>query len=72
MAEKIIIGKCAYKAFTATNGICAALAIVLAICALIFDIGFLPSLAVCLIWLVNQSVYCREAIRVSKAGCKIS
>lgn len=71
-AEKIIIGKCAYKAFTATNGICAALAIVLAICALIFDIGFLPSLAVCLIWLVNQSVYCREAIRVSKAGCKIS
>lgn len=71
-AEKIIIGKCAYKAFTATNGICAALAIVLAVCALIFDIGFLPSLAVCIIWLVNQSVYCREAIRVSKAGNKIS
>ncbi|HAD66019.1 MULTISPECIES: DUF3169 family protein [Roseburia] len=34
-------------------------------------IGFLPSLVVCLIWIVNQSVYCKEALKYSKAGTKI-
>lgn len=71
-AEKIMIGKCAFKAYAATNTVCTVLAIVLAICALIFGIGFLPSLAVCLIWIVNLSVYCREALKYSKAGNKIS
>lgn len=71
-AEKIVIGKCAFKAYSATNTVCSALAIVLAVCALIFEIGFLPSLVVCLIWIVNQSVYCKEALRYSKAGNKIS
>ena len=71
-AEKIMIGKCAFKAYSATNNVCSVLAIVLAICALIFGIGFLPSLVVCLIWIVNQSVYCKEALRYSKAGNKIS
>ncbi len=71
-AEKIMIGKCAFKAYAATNTVCTVLAIVLAICALIFGIGFLPSLAVCLIWIVNQSVYCKEALKYSKAGNKIS
>ena len=41
-------------------------------CALTFNIGFLPSLIVCLIWIVNLSVYCCEALRCSKAGNKIS
>lgn len=71
-AEKITIGKCAYKAYTATNTVCAVLAIVLAVCALVFEIGFLPSLIVCLVWVVNLSVYCKEALRYSKAGNKIS
>ena len=71
-AEKIMIGKCAFKAYAATNMVCTILSIVLAICALVFGIGFLPSLAVCLIWIVNQSVYCREALKYSKAGNKIS
>ncbi len=71
-AEKIMIGKCAFKAYAATNAVCTVLSIALAICALIFGIGFLPSLAVCLIWIVNQSVYCREALKYSKAGNKIS
>ena len=70
-AEKIMIGKCAFKAYTATNAVCAVLSIVLATSALVFGIGFLPSLAVCLIWIVNQSVYCREALKYSKAGNKI-
>ena len=70
-AEKIMIGKCAYKAYSATNTICTVLAIVLAVCALVFEIGFLPSLVVCLVWIVNLSVYCKEAMRYSKAGIKI-
>ena len=71
-AEKILIGKCAFKAYSATNAVCTVLAVVLAICALLFDIGFLPSLVVCLIWIVNISAYCREAMRYSKAGNRIS
>ena len=70
-AEKIVVGKCAFKAYSATNTICSVLAIVLAICALIFEIGFLPSLVICLIWIVNVSAYCKEAIKYSKAGNKI-
>lgn len=71
-AERLIIGKCAYKAYSATNTVCTVLAIVLAIGALVFEIGFLPSLMVCLVWIVNLSVYCREALRYSKAGNRIS
>lgn len=70
-AEKSMIGKCAYRAYTATNTACAFLAPALAICALIFGIGFLPSLVVCIVWIVNQSAYCREALRYSTAGNKI-
>ena len=55
-AEKIMIGKCAFKAYAATNTVCSILSIVLAVCALVFGIGFLPSLVVCLIWIVNQSM----------------
>lgn len=65
-AEKIMIGRCAFEAFKATNSVCGALSIILAISALMFDIGFLPSFVVCLIWLVNQCVYCRAAAKCSK------
>lgn len=71
-AEKLVIGKCAYKAYAVTNGVCLVLADVLAICALVFGIGFLPSLAVCVIWIVNMSVYCKEALKYSRAGNRIS
>ena len=37
-AEKIMIGKCAFKAYSATNMVCTVLAIVLAVCALVFYI----------------------------------
>lgn len=62
-AEKAIIGKCAFKAYRATNTACALFALLLTISGLIFGGGFLPSLAVCVIWLVNQSVYCKEAMK---------
>ena len=71
-AEKIMIGKCAFKAYSATNAVCAALSIVLTLCALVFGIGFLPSLAVCLIWVINMSVYFRESLRYTRSGNKIS
>ncbi|MCD7727458.1 MAG: DUF3169 family protein [Ruminococcus sp.] len=71
-AEKIMIGKCAYRSYTVTNTACVILSTVLAVCALVFRIGFLPSLVVCLIWIVNQSTYCIEAFKYSKAGNKIS
>lgn len=71
-AEKIMIGKCAFRAYAVTNTFCTVLSVVLAIGALVFGIGFLPSLAVCLIWIVNLSVYCKETLRYSKAGNKIS
>lgn len=71
-AEKLMIAKCAFKAYGATNTACSILAIALAVCALIFGIGFLPSLVVCVIWIVNQSVYYRETMKYSKAGTKIS
>lgn len=45
-AEKIVIGKCAFKAYAATNMVCTVLSVVLAVCALVFGIGFLPSLTV--------------------------
>ena len=71
-AEKIIVGKCAYKAYAAANTACAALAIIFAVCALIFNTGFLPSFAVCVIWFVLQFIYYSETVRCSKAGNRIS
>ena len=71
-AEKIIVGKCAYKAYAAANTACAVLAIIFAVCALIFNTGFLPSFAVCVIWFVLQFIYYMETIRYSKAGNRIS
>lgn len=71
-AEKILIGKCAFKAYAATYKVCAALAAMFAVGALIFDTGFLPSLAVSLVWVVGISAYYREAMRYAKAGSKIS
>ncbi len=71
-AEKLMIGKCAFKAYRSTNITCGTLAIILACCALVFDIGFLPSFCVCLIWIINHTSYCREASRLAKMGNKIS
>lgn len=71
-AEKAIIGQCAYKAYIAGNQVCHALAAILAISALVFGTGALPSLAVCAVWMVMQCVYSREAMRLSRAGSQIT
>lgn len=67
-AEKILIGKCAYKAYSAVNITCLALWLVFALTALVFNTGFLPALTVCIIWAVSQSVYCYWSIKLSKPG----
>ncbi len=71
-AEKIMVGKCAYKAYAETNTTCAIIAPALAVCALIFGTGFLASFVVCVIWIVSTSVYLKELRKYSKAGNKIS
>lgn len=63
-AEKIMVGKCAYKAYAATNTACAIIAPALAICALIFGTGFLASFVVCVIWIVSTSVYLKESKKI--------
>ncbi len=67
-AEKLMIGWCAFKAYHATNLVCLILAVLLAVCALVFDVGLLPSLVVCVIWIVNHTACAREAIKYSKVG----
>lgn len=71
-AEKIVIGKCAYKAYHVSDTACSILAIILALCALVFDIGFLPSLVVCVVWFASHTAYCREAMKYAKTGNRIS
>lgn len=71
-AEKLVIGKCAYRAFATTNKVCAVLAGLLAVGSLVFETGLTASLSVCVIWFANQLVYFREMMKYSKAGNKIS
>lgn len=71
-AEKIIVGKCSYKAYNTTNIACMILSALLAVSALVFEIGFLPSLTVCLIWIVNTAAYFKESMKYSQTGNKIS
>jgi len=62
-AEKLVIGKCAYKALRASNTACLFLAVLCVFSTLYFDVGFLPSLLVCVIWLVNHTAYQIEALK---------
>lgn len=70
-AEKILIGKCAYKAYSAVNTACLVLWLVFTLTALFLNTGFLPVLTVCIIWAVSQSVYCYWSIKLSKPGSAV-
>lgn len=70
-AEKILIGKCAYKAYSAVNAACLTLWLVFTLTALFLNTGFLPVLTVCIIWAVSQSVYCYWSLRLSKPGSAV-
>ena len=68
-AEKLLIGRCAYKAYTAANTACLVLWMVFTISAMFLNTGFLPVLVVCVIWGVSASVYNYWAIKLSRPGC---
>ncbi|HIT02049.1 MAG TPA: DUF3169 family protein [Candidatus Enterenecus merdae] len=70
-AEKLLIGQCAYNAFSATTGVCSALWLVFTLSAMFLNTGFLPLLAVCLIWGVSQCTYSYWAFRLSQPGAKV-
>ncbi len=70
-AEKILVGKCAYKAYTAVNLTCMLLWLVFTLTALFLDTGFLPVLAVCVIWGVSSAVYGYWGIRLSRPGTPV-
>lgn len=67
-AEKLLIGQCAYRAYSAASKACVGLWLAFTLSALFFDTGFLPVLAVCVIWGVLQSVYCRWSLKLSRPG----
>ncbi len=56
-AERAVIGQCAFRAYRAMNNVCLALWLVFTLAGMFLSTGFLPVLAVCVIWAVGQSVY---------------
>ena len=67
-AERAIIGQCAFKAYQATSMTCLALWAVLGLGGMFFSWGFMPAMAVCIVWGVGQSVYSYWCIKLSKPG----
>lgn len=70
-AERAVIGQCAQKAYSAVTYACLVLWMVLVIAGLFLGTGFLPVLAVCVIWAVAQSVYCYWSFRLNRPGTAI-
>lgn len=70
-AEKILIGQCAYKAYSAVNMTCLVLWVLLTLTALFLNTGLLPVLTVCVIWGVSQWVFCRQSMKLSAPGSAV-
>lgn len=67
-AERAMIANAAYAAYKATCTACLILWIVAILGDLLFHYGFLPSLFVCIIWLVNTLSYCITCLKQGKSG----
>lgn len=67
-AEKMLIGQCGYRAYVATQKLCGALWGIFALSGMFFHTGFLPCLAVCIIWGGTQWVYCHWSVKLSRPG----
>lgn len=69
-AERAMIGQCAFKAYQAMTWACMALWLVFALGGMIFDLGFLPSLAVCVVWGTGQVAYAYWCWKLGQSGGK--
>ena len=67
-AERAMIANAAYAAYKATGTACLILWVVALLGDLLFHYGFLPSLFVCIIWLVNTLSYCISCLKQGKSG----
>lgn len=67
-AERAIIGQCALKAYQAMCTACLALWAVFALGGMFFDWGFLPAMAVCIVWGAGQSAYSWACLKLGKSG----
>lgn len=65
-AERAIIGQCAFKAYQAMCRVCMGLWVVFALGGMFFNWGFLPALAVCLVWGVGQAAYSWACLKQEK------
>lgn len=67
-AERAIIGQCAFKAYQAMSMTCLVLWAVFGLGGIFFTGGFVPAMAVCMIWGVGQSVYSYWCLKLGKPG----
>lgn len=70
-AEKLIIGQCAYKAYSAVTKVCVTLWLIFSLSAMFLNTGLLPILTVCIIWGVSQCVYSYWAVKLSAPGANL-
>ncbi len=67
-AERAVIGRCAFQAYQAMCCTCMALWVVFALGGMFFNWGFLPAMAVCIVWGVGQSVYSWTCLKLDRSG----
>lgn len=67
-AERAIIGQCAMKAYRAMCMTCMGLWVVFTLGGMFFNWGFLPALAVCIVWGAGQSAYSWACLKLGKSG----
>lgn len=70
-AERAIIGQCAFKAYQAMCRVCLGLWAVFALGGMFFDWGFLPALAVCVVWGAGQSAYAWWTLKLGRPDGKV-
>ncbi len=70
-AERALIGQCAFKAYRAMCYTCMGLWLVFLLGGMFFDWGFLPALAVCIVWGAGQSVYSWWCLKLDRPGGKL-
>lgn len=65
-AQLLMMYKCGFRAYKAVNSVCLALWVVLLLAQFLFEIGVVPVLCVCTIWMVSFVVYTVEASRLDR------